>query len=176
MQVALQALALPLAGVGHSRARALQVLETSSEGGVQATVLERDASRRGDGGEQLALIVQRGIVEQHGHMRAVAVDQGHRSLGIPFRQLHGPAVEIGEAPVFGQPEAQRQRWIAQRASQGVANVRGHRILPQLDEEIAHRRAGQAVMQQPDQEGDRRKPEGEKGRPPDLRHHRTAERG
>ena len=51
-----------------------------------------------------------------------------------------------------------QRRVAQRARERVAQVGRRRARPQLDEQLADRRARQPGVQQPDQEGDRREPD------------------
>ena len=76
-----------------------------------------------------------------------------RPLAAPG-QLHRPALEIGPAAELGQPVGERQRGVAQRARERVAQLDRRRIGAQLDEQVADRRAGEARVEQPDQERDR----------------------
>ena len=76
VEVALEPLALLLAGLDHARARALELLQLRLELDLQAPVLERDPRRRADRLQQLRLLVERGVVDEGRQMSAVAVDQG----------------------------------------------------------------------------------------------------
>ena len=76
VEVALEPLALLLAGLDHALARALELLQLRLELDLQAPVLERDPRRRADRLQQLRLIVERGVVDEGRQMSAVAVDHG----------------------------------------------------------------------------------------------------
>ena len=73
-------------------------------------------------------------------------------------QRDGAAFDVGPAPVLGQPVGERQRGIAQRARERVAQVGRRRVRAQLDEQVADGRAGEPGVEQADQERDRREPD------------------
>ena len=100
VQVALQPLPLPLPGLDHTCARALQLLEMRLLLGLQAPVLQRDAGRRADRSEQLGLVLQRAVVHKRRDVRTVAIDQRRRPP-VLRAALDRPSVEIGLAPNSG---------------------------------------------------------------------------
>ena len=175
VEIALQSLPLSLAGLDNSRARAAQFFDPRSQLDVQARVLERDPGSGGDRSQELRLILQRRIVQQRRHASAITLDQPHRPTPVRIRHLHRPAIVICIASELGQPIRQDQRRIPSARASASRRSAGARIRPQLEEELADTRAGETVMKDPDQEDDRRHPEGHEGRPPDLCHARTAER-
>src|SRR5881409_3623269 len=75
VQVALEPLTLLLAGLDDPQARAPELLHARGQLGLQPCVLQREAGRRADGGEQLGLVVHRRVVNQRGDRRAVALDE-----------------------------------------------------------------------------------------------------
>jgi hypothetical protein len=79
MEVALEPLALPLAGLDHSLARAGELLQLRLQLDLQALVLDRDPRRGPHRLKQLRLIVERGVVDEGRQISAVAVDHGDGS-------------------------------------------------------------------------------------------------
>ena len=80
VEVALEALALLLAGLDHPRARAPAAPRAGPQLGLQAPVLERDPRCRADRFEQLAAPRERRVVKQRRDVHAVAVDQRRRPV------------------------------------------------------------------------------------------------
>ena len=136
MEVALQPLPLLLAGLDHPRARAPQLLEVRLLLGLQAAVLERDPGGRTHRSEQLGLILQRRVVQQRSHVRAVAVDQRRRPPARRSGSSTAPAIEIRPALELGQPVRERQRRIAKGARERIAQIGRRRVGAQLDERVA----------------------------------------
>ena len=82
VQIALQSLALLLAGLDHACARAAQLLQVRLQLGLQAAVLERDPGCRRHRAQQLRLVLERRVVHQRGHVPAVPVDQRRRRRAV----------------------------------------------------------------------------------------------
>ena len=85
VQVALEALALAVAGLDDPGPRAAQLLQPGAQLHLQARVLERDAGGGRDAVEQLGLVEQRRVVHERGHGLAVALDHRHARRGARLR-------------------------------------------------------------------------------------------
>ena len=68
MQVALEALAFLLADVDDARAGLAQLDDVRPELRVQPAVLETQPGGGSDGAQQLGLVLQRRVVQEHRHM------------------------------------------------------------------------------------------------------------
>ena len=84
----------------------------------------------------------------------------------PDGQLDGTALEIGPAPVLGEPVRELERRIAQGAGERVAQLARRRVGAQLDEEVSDGRPRQSGVQQADQEHQRREADREERDAPD----------
>ena len=62
------------------------------------------------------------------------------------RQIDRASLKIRVHLVLRQPERQRQRRVTQRPRQGIAQARGRRVRPQLDEQLGDRGACEAGAQ------------------------------
>ena len=87
--------------------------------------------------------------------------------------VDGPAVEVGPGPELRQPvgelsDGSRSAARARRAG------RPARVRAQLDEQVADRRAGEARVEQPEEERDRREPDHEERHPLDSLEARPVE--
>jgi hypothetical protein len=72
VQVALEPAALAVRSLDHARPGPAQLVEAGPELRLEPGVLQRDGGRRGDLGEQVALLAQRRVVEERGDAAAVA--------------------------------------------------------------------------------------------------------
>src|SRR3954454_1963739 len=103
VQVALQSLPLPLSRLDHASARSLQLLQMRLLFGLQACILERNASCRRYRAQQLGLVVEGRIVDECGDVLSVLVDQGRRVGRRLVRQLDRLAFEIRVCSELGKP-------------------------------------------------------------------------
>ena len=102
--------------------------------------------------------------------RAVAVDQRRRAAVPDVRRARtGSPSTSAQLSNSGSQYASVERRVAQRARERVAQLGRLRVAAQLDHQLADRRACEAGVQQPDQEGDRREAEDQERGAPDRDH-------
>ena len=166
VQVALEPLALLLAGLDDARARAPQLLEPGAQLGLQPGVLERDPGGRAHGVEQLGLVARapgRGPAPRRASRRGRSAS----SPGPCPARAARPACRRGRpSAVVGQPVGERERRVAQRARERVAQLGRRRVGAQLEQQVADGGAGEPGVEQADQERDRREPDDEERDAPD----------
>ncbi len=154
VEVALEPFSLLLTGREDARTRAVELVEPGAELGLEPRVLERDPGRGGRRGEQLGLVVERGVVDQGRDALAVVVDQRRRAA-VRVRDLDRMSVKVGVAFEVGEPVGKGERRVAERPGQRTLECSGRRILGQLDHQVADRGARQPLPHEADEEGDRR---------------------
>ncbi len=152
---------------------ASELLEPGSQLGVKPAVLEGDSGHRLHAVEQLGFVHQRGIVNERSDVDAVAIDQRRRSP-VQVGQLQRPAVAIDVHAEIGQPVRDLQGGVTQRASERVAQIGGRRLGWELQQQVPHRRAREACVQEAGEEHERCEAERCECGPPDLLHGRTIE--
>ena len=86
-----------------------------------------------------------------------------RSISVIARRLSGVGNSTGwparsTTPELGQPVRERQRRIAECACNRAAQIGRRQVRPQPHEQVADGRAGEARIEEPDQERDRRDPD------------------
>ena len=79
------------------------------------------------------------------------------------RQRHQPALHVRPAVELGQPVHELEGGVAQCTGQGVAQVGRSRVGAQVHEQVGHRGAGQARVEEAEQERRRRQADREQGR-------------
>ena len=141
VEVALEALALLLAGLDDPRAGAAQLVERApaarrAAGRSRArSPLRRDTRSSSSGSSCSA-----GSCSSAATRLAVSARSTRRALprSPAPGSVNGRAVEVGPAPVLGQPVGERERRIAQRPGERVAEVGRRRVRAQLDQERRRR--------------------------------------
>ena len=166
VQVALESLPLLLAGLDDPRARAPELFEAGPQLGVQrafssaipaAAVTARAARAR-------LAAPGRGAAPRRGRRRGRSASSLVRSSCV--RQLHWPAVEIGVAPELRQPVRERQRRIAKRPCERVAEIGRCRIGAQLDEESPTAERASRSCRSPTRKASGASPSADEGGPAD----------
>ena len=134
VQVALQPPALDVAGLDDPGARRAQLVEARLQVRVQTCVLERDRGDRAGGIDQLGLVEQRRVVDAARRLlarraRRASSRAGRRPPGArPADRRRRPTL-----PYSGSQYRSRQRRVAERRRQCVAQRGRRRRVTQLDE-------------------------------------------
>ena len=152
VQVALDAAPLGVGGGDDALARGLQLGQPRVDLGVQLPVLQRDPGRHADGLDELGVVVERPVVDQHG-------DRAPR---------RGPPASTARPapPRAARPDGRRRRRSRRRAgrrsrtpgspstraSAACSSAGPHRA--QLAEQVGEPAAGQPRPQQPGEERER----------------------
>ena len=153
VQVALEPPARRVTRRHEPRARRLQLVDPCAQLGGEPLVLERERRRRAGGAHQLAVVVERRIVDDRGDRLAVALDLRDRTAVAGHRQRHGVALCVDVAAGVGQPVGERERVVAERIGERVARADP----AEPSEQGVHRaRAREAGAQQPGEEGERQR--------------------
>ena len=93
-------------------------------------------------------------MDQGGDAGPVPVEHRRRPSFF-LRKIHGLAVQVDVRVKVGQPVGERQARVPQRAGEGVADLPRRRVAAQLEHQVAHRGAPETLVEQAEQEGDRR---------------------
>ena len=103
-------------------------------------------------------------MQQSGNVFAVPIDH-RRAAPLGWWQRDELALKVGPAVELFEPVDELQGGVAQSAGYGVAQIGRRGARAKRDDQVGHRGAGQPCVEQTEQEGDRRKTDGEQGREP-----------
>ena len=160
MEVSLEPLALLLLRLDHALARALHFVQPGLQLGMEASVLERDGGRRGNPVQQLGLVGEGGIVDQRRRRLPVVLDQCGHTIIVRRRQPHGATVLVRPASELREPVGEAHGGVVEGPAEGIGQGCRRRVRLQLDHQLSHRRAAQALVEQSDQEDQRSQADGE----------------
>ena len=162
VQVALDAPPLRVGGRDDALARGLQLGQPRGDLGVQLPVLQRHPGRHPDRLDELGVVLERPVVDQHGHALPLAVDRRDRPPGVVGHR-HRTSRSVDEAVAVRERE--QQPGVAQHAGQrGLQLDRADRA--QVPEQVRDPRARQSRAQQAREERDRHRDQRARGDPED----------
>ena len=115
VEVALQPPPLRVAGGDDALARGAQLREPVLGLGLQPRVVERDRGRGGDGLDELGIVVERRVVDEHPELAAVALDRRRRTVATR-RGRRRPAVRRRRCRSARPARDRRGRAVDRRAS------------------------------------------------------------
>ena len=160
MEIALDPAALLVRRGDDARPRLLHRLELRPDLGMEARVHEREARRGGDRLDELRLLAQRRVVDEHGQRLALVLDPGHRARRARPREPRAPVpprrrirrARVARARARASDRRARQREL-------VADPVDGRLL-EMDDELADVDAGKARAQEPPEQRERERDERE----------------
>ena len=106
MQVALNPPSLGIGRLDQAGPRGLQLDQPGAELGLEALVLERKAGRRADRVDELGVVLEHGIVQQHGDRLPVALHERRAAGAAGLGKLDRPAVAVDVALLGREPEGE----------------------------------------------------------------------
>jgi hypothetical protein len=167
VQVPLEPAALGLRRLDHPRPRAVQLLQSGLQLGLQPAVLERDPRRRADAVQQLGFVAQRRVVQQGRHRLPGPLDHGRHEGGAGAGQLDRRPVAVGPRPPRRQPVGDDERRVAQRTRDQLLQV-VRRAVAQPHDEVTDAGPGQPRVEEAREERERcEADEAERHKPKDL---------
>ena len=134
-------------------ARLLHLHELRAHLRVQARVLEREPSRRRGGLEELRLVVERAVVDDHRDPLAAVRDLRDRPRRTRLGELDRRACRVDVPVPLGKPEEELEARVAEVTGKRVADPLRRRVV-ELEDELADVRPRQSSPQQTDEHRDR----------------------
>ena len=153
VQIALDSPPLGVGRLDQPRARRLELEQPRPELGLEALVLEREARGRAHGPHELGVVLQHGVVQQHGDRLSVALDERRAAPAVVIRELDRSAVGVDVALLGSEPEGELERRVAQRPRERLAQIDGGARSAQLDDEPRDHAARQPPLQEHEQHRD-----------------------
>ena len=173
VEVALEPPPLRVAGGDDALARGAQLREPVLGLGLQPRVVERDRGRGGDGLDELRIVVERRVVDEHPELAAVALDRRRRTVATRRGQRDRLSAAVDVGALARHAIGQDEPWIAERL--GEPRLQPHAAQrAELAEEIREPSAREPGAQQaPEQRG--RDREQRRVQDPEERDHGRARR-